>query len=191
MSKITNKQSLTSTSEKFLPFTRNYNEHTPWVRIIPSRLRVILFFGINDNWWEAYVEITMAWLKPPLDDEDKHWDIAWGLHFLLDVDDPRDKKQPIFGVPDEVLHQKLSKELMTTLFGENRELFAICSNGTTAVTMAISNSALPSHARLVSMGSYTGAYSFSETLSSVPVNIDDFFERDSLALERIVPLPYL
>ena len=133
----------------------------------------------------------MAWLSPPVSNADKHWDGAWGLHFLLDSDDPRNKKEPVFGVPDEVLNQKLSKKLMTTLFGETRELFAICSNGTTAVTMAISNSALPSHTRLVAMGSYTGAYSFSEHFSSVPVNIDDFYSRDSLSLERIVPLPYL
>ena len=80
---------------------------------------------------------------------------------------------------------------MTPLFGKHRELFAICNNGTTAVTIALSNSASPSFVRLVAMGSYTGAYSFTEKYSSVPVNIDDFYNRDTLSLERIVPLPYL
>ena len=41
------------------------------------------------------------------------------------------------------------------------------------------------------MGSYTGSYSFSVNYSSVPVNIDDFYKRDSLSLECIVPLVYL
>ena len=131
------------------------------------------------------------WLKPPLRDPDKNYEVEWGLHFLLDVDDPRDKKLPIFGAPDEVLAVKLPPELMKTLFGENRELFSICSNGTTAVTVALSNSASPSHVRLVAMGSYTGAYSFTEKYSSVPVDIDDFYNRSSLSLERIVVLPYL
>ena len=41
------------------------------------------------------------------------------------------------------------------------------------------------------MGSYTtGAYSFSEKISSVPVDIDDFYRRESLPLELIVSLPY-
>ena len=132
-----------------------------------------------------------TWLKPPLTDKDKNYEVEWGLHLLLDVDDPRDKKQPIFGAPDEVLAAKLPPELMKKLFGENRELFVICSNGTTAVTVALSNSASPSHVRLVTMGSYTGAYSFTEKYSSVPVDIDDFYNRSSLSLERIVVLPYL
>ncbi len=66
------------------------------------------------------METTMAWLSPPVSNADKHWDGAWGLHFLLDSDDPRNKKEPVFGVPDEVLNQKLSKKLMTTLFGCTR-----------------------------------------------------------------------
>ena len=41
------------------------------------------------------------------------------------------------------------------------------------------------------MGSYTGAYSFTEKISSVPVDIDDFYQRESLSLELIVALPYL
>ena len=138
-----------------------------------------------------YGETEMSWLKPPLRNADRHFDKAWGLHFMLDSDDPRDKSKPIFGVPDEVLDQKLPRKLMDKLFGPNRHLFAICNNGTTAVTIAISNSATPSHVQLAAMGSYTGAYSFTEKFSSVPVDIDDFYKRESLALERIVPLPYL
>ena len=41
------------------------------------------------------------------------------------------------------------------------------------------------------MGSYTGVYSFTEKISSVPVDIDDFYRRESLSLELIVALPYL
>ena len=131
------------------------------------------------------------WLIPPLTDTDKHLDKEWGLHLLLDSDDPRDKTGAIFGAPDHVIKQKLPPKLMRTLFGTTRELFAICNNGTTAVTIALSNSASPSHVRLVAMGSYTGAYSFTEKYSSVPVDIDDFYQRESLSLERIVSLPYL
>ena len=133
----------------------------------------------------------VTWLQSPCKDKDKHFDIEWGLHFLVDRDDPRDKTGPVFGATDEVLKEKLPPKLMKTLFGEHRELFAICNNGTTAVTIALSNSASPSHVRLVTMGSYTGAYTFTEKYSSVPVNIDDFYQRDSLSLERIVVLPYL
>ena len=92
-----------------------------------------------------------TWLNPPLKDTDKHFEPEWGLHLLLDVDDPRDKSQPIFGAPDEVIKQKLSRKLLTNLFDETRDLFAICTNGTTAVTIALSNSASPSHVRLVAM----------------------------------------
>ena len=131
------------------------------------------------------------WLRPPLKDKDKHFDIEWGLHLLLDKDDPRDKSGPIFGAPDEVLKEKLSAEVWNPLFGENRELFAICNNGTTAVTIALSNSASPSRVRLVALGSYTGAYTFTEKYSSVPVDIDNFHNREALSLERIISLPYL
>ena len=75
-----------------------------------------------------------TWLKPPLTDKDKNYEVEWGLHLLLDVDDPRDKKQPIFGAPDEVLAAKLPPELMKKLFGENRELFAICTRGSHSPT---------------------------------------------------------
>ena len=85
------------------------------------------------------------WLKPPCRSRDKHLELAWGLHFLLDKDDPRDKKEAIFGAPDEALDEKLPPQLMEQLFGENRQIFAICNNGTTAVTIALSNSAAPSH----------------------------------------------
>ena len=132
-----------------------------------------------------------TWLRPPLKDRDKHWEPEWGLHLLLDSDDPRDKTQPIFGAPDEIIEQKLPPDLLEDLFGKNREIFGICVNGTTAVTVALMNSASPAHVRVVAMGSYTGAYSFTEKISSVPVDIDDFFNRDSLSLELIVPLPYL
>ena len=88
---------------------------------------------------------NMSWLKTPLRNKDKHWDPAWGLHLLLDIDDPRDKNKPIFGVSDEDLQSKLSRELLTTLFGKNRELFAICNNGTQAVTLTLANSASPSY----------------------------------------------
>ena len=80
-----------------------------------------------------------TWLRPPVTDKDKHFDPEWGLHLLLDKDDPRDKKYAIFGAPDEVLDERLPPKLMTTLFGKSRELFAICNNGTTAVTIALSN----------------------------------------------------
>ena len=133
----------------------------------------------------------MAWLRQPLADPDRHWDPEWGLHLLHDTDDPRDKSTCIFGAPDEMIKTKLPPKLMKTLFGENRELFAVCNNGTTAITLALSNSASPARVRLVAMGSYTGAYSFSENYSSVPVDIDSFFGRDSLELERIIALPYL
>ena len=133
----------------------------------------------------------MSWLKPPLKDSDPHWDPEWGLHFLLDKDDPRDKTKPIFGISDEDLKAKLPRKLLSQLFGTTRELFAICNNGTTAVTLALSNSALPSRVRLVAMGSYTGAYTFSQKYSSVPVEINDFYQRDTLSLERIIALPYL
>ena len=86
---------------------------------------------------------------------------------------------------------KLPTTLLEELFGENRKIFVICTNGTTAVTIALSNSASPAHVRLVAMGSYTGAYSFTEKISSVPVDIDDFYQRESLSLELIVALPYL
>ena len=66
-----------------------------------------------------------------------------------------------------------------------------CTNGTTAVTVDLNNSASPAHVQLVAMGSYTGTYSFTEKISSVPVDIDDFYRRDSLSLELIVSLPYL
>lgn len=132
-----------------------------------------------------------TWLIPPLKDKDKHFEPEWGLHLLLDADDPRDKTLPIFGAPDNVIEEKLSPALLEELFGENREIFAICTNGTTAITIALSNSASPAHVRLVAMGSYTGAYSFTEKISSVPVDIDDFYQRESLSLELIVALPYL
>ena len=57
-------------------------------------------------------------------DKDKHFEPEWGLHLLLDSDDPRDKQQPIFGTPDGVIRQKLPRELLKTLFGETRVLFA-------------------------------------------------------------------
>ena len=132
-----------------------------------------------------------SWLIPPLKDNDKHFEPEWGLHLLLDSDDPRDKNLPIFGAPDNVIKEKLPSTLLKELFGENRKIFAICTNGTTAVTIALSNSASPAHVRLVAMGSYTGAYSFTEKISSVPVDIDDFYQRESLSLELIVALPYL
>ena len=110
-----------------------------------------------------------TWLIPPLKDKDKHFEPEWGLHLLLDADDPRDKTLPIFGAPDNVIEEKLSPALLEELFGENREIFVICTNGTTAITIALSNSASPAHVRLVAMGSYTGAYSFTEKISSVPV----------------------
>ena len=76
-----------------------------------------------------------TWLRPPLKDRDKHWEPEWGLHLLLDSDDPRDKTQPIFGAPDEIIEQKLPPDLLEDLFGKNREIFGICVNGTTAVTV--------------------------------------------------------
>ena len=82
------------------------------------------------------------------------------MHLLLNGDDPRDRNKPIFGVSDEDLQSKLSRELLTTLFGKHRELFAICNNGTQVVTLVLVNSASPSYKRLIAMGSYTGAYSF-------------------------------
>ena len=133
----------------------------------------------------------VTWLKPPLKDRDRNWEPEWGLHLLLDCDDPRDKTQPIFGAPDKIIEQKLSPDLLEDLFGKNREIFVICVNGTTAVTVALMNSASPANVRVVAMGSYTGAYSFTEKISSVPVDIDDFYNRESLSLELIVPLPYL
>ena len=132
-----------------------------------------------------------TWLKPPLKDRDRNWEPEWGLHLLLDCDDPRDKTQSIFGDADKIIEQKLSPDLLEDLFGKNREIFVICVNGTTAVTVALMNSASPVNVRVVAMGSYTGAYSFTEKISSVPVDIDDFYKRESLSLELIVPLPYL
>ena len=38
---------------------------------------------------------------------------------------------------------------------------------------------------------YTGAYGFHLYQSSVPVDIHEFFQRDRMELERIVPLPYV
>ena len=60
---------------------------------------------------------------------------------MLDSDDSRDKTQPIFGAPDKIIEQKLSPDLLEDLFGKNREIFTICVNGTTAVTVALMNSA--------------------------------------------------
>ena len=86
-----------------------------------------------------------TWLIPPLTDKDKHFEPEWGLHLLLDSDDPRDKNLPIFGAPDKIIKAKLPTKLLEELFGENREIFVICTNGTTAVTIALSNSASPAH----------------------------------------------
>ena len=91
-----------------------------------------------------------SWLIPPLKDKDKHFEPEWGLHLLFDSDDPRDKNLSIFGATDNVIKEKLSPTLLKELFGENRKIFVICTNGTTAVTIALSNSASPAHVRLVS-----------------------------------------
>ena len=87
----------------------------------------------------------VTWLIPPLTDRDKHFESEWGLHLLLDSDDPRDKNLFIFGAPDKVIKEKLPTTLLEELFGENREIFVICTNGTTAVTIALMNSASPAH----------------------------------------------
>ena len=50
------------------------------------------------------------WLIPPLTDTDKHLDKEWGLHLLLDSDDPRDKTGVIFGAPDQLIKQKITTE---------------------------------------------------------------------------------
>ena len=86
-----------------------------------------------------------SWLIPPLKDNDKHFESEWGLHLLLDSDDPRDKNLFIFGAPDNVIKEKLPPTLLKELFGENRKIFVICTNGTTAVTIVLSNSASPAH----------------------------------------------
>ena len=78
-----------------------------------------------------------------------------GSHLLLDSDDPRYKTQSIFGAPDEIIEQKLPPDLLKDLFGKNREMFVICVNVTTIVTITLMNSASPTHVRVVSMGSYT------------------------------------
>ena len=93
-----------------------------------------------------------TWLIPPLTDRDKHFESEWDLHLLLDSDDPRDKNLFIFGAPDNVVKEKLPPTLLKELFGENRKIFAICTNGTTAVTIALSNSASPAHVRLTNTG---------------------------------------
>ena len=87
----------------------------------------------------------VSWLIPPLKDKDKHFEPEWGLHLLLDSDDTRNKNLIIFGAPDNVIKQKLPPTLLKELFGENRKIFVICINGTTAVTIALSNSASPAH----------------------------------------------
>ena len=101
----------------------------------------------------------MACLAPPLQQlHDKHafWEPEWGLHFLTDRDDPRDKTTAIFGASDEVLEKELDKELLKNLFGANREVFSICNNGTTGVIVALAEAAPPSSVTLVGIGSYAG-----------------------------------
>ena len=101
----------------------------------------------------------MSWLNQPLKDKNRYWEPEWGLHFLYDSDDPRDKRKAIFGSPDKLLKKEFSKKkLMKKLFGVNRKLYVICNNGSTAVILSIANAAPPSSITLVSFGSYTGSF---------------------------------
>ena len=100
----------------------------------------------------------MDWLSPPLHDKHAFWEPEWGLHFLTDRDDPRDKTTAIFGAPDDVLEKKLDQKLLKNLFGDNREVFSIHNNGTTAVIVALAEAAPPSTVTLVSIGSYAGEF---------------------------------
>ena len=134
---------------------------------------------------------TMAWLKTPLHDPHPFWEPEWGLHLLRDKDDHRDKSTPIFGASDEFIAEHLCDKLLHACFGKNRKVFAICNNGTTAVTLALANAAPPGQIRLVGIGSYAGAFWATMTLSSVPCDINDFYKRPRNALEYIVPLPYV
>ena len=101
---------------------------------------------------------------------------------------------------------------MVKLFGPTREVFAVCNNGNTTVTIAMVNAAPPSVIviTLVYFGSYSGvfcfyrryplllrhfsdsgAYGFSERYSSVPTDIHLFYSRSRNELERIVPFPFM
>ena len=107
-----------------------------------------------------YRQCIMAWLNPPLQDKHPFWEPEWGLHLLVDKDDPRDKKTLIFGTPDKFLEEELSSPLREKLFGKNREVFAVCNNGSTAVTLALAEAAPPSSITLVGFGSYAGMFHF-------------------------------
>ena len=134
--------------------------------------------------------VAMAWLKTPLHDPHPYWEPEWGLHLIRDENDLRDKSGPIFGATDEFIARHLNDKLLTLCFGKNRKVFAICNNGTTAITLALANAAPPGLIRLVGIGSYAGAFYATMTLSSVPCDIDDFYKRPRNSLEYIVPLPY-
>ena len=103
----------------------------------------------------------MSWLIPPLLDPHKFWEPEWGLHLLHDADDPRDKTTAIFGASDKMLEEQLSSDLMYPLFGPKREVYAVCNNGTTATTLAITNAAPPTKVTLVGIDSYAGTLAYS------------------------------
>ena len=100
----------------------------------------------------------MSWLKTPLMDPHPFWEPEWGLHLLRDQDDTRDKKTPIFGSSDELISAQLTPDFLKICFGENREVFSVCNNGTTAMAMAMANAAPPSMVRLTGIGSYAGLF---------------------------------
>ena len=133
----------------------------------------------------------MAWLKTPLHDTHPYWEPEWGLHLLRDEDDPRDKTTPILGASDAFIREQLPDELLESYFGKNRKVFAVCNDGTTAVVLALANAAAPSLIRLIDIGSYVGVFWSSMTLSSVPCDIMDFYKRERITLESIIPLPYV
>jgi len=128
----------------------------------------------------------MAWLRTPLHDPHPYWEPEWGLHLLRDEDDARDKNTPIFGSSDEFIQDHLTPKLLESCFGKNRRVFAVCNNGTTAVTLAMANAADPSLIRLIGIGSYAGAFWSSMSISSVPCDIRGFYKRNRTTLESII-----
>ena len=134
----------------------------------------------------------MAWLKKPLSDLHPFWEPEWGLHLLRDEHDTRNKKDDyIFGAPDEFIGDHLEPQLLKACFGEHRKIFAVCNNGTTAITVAMANAAPPSMVRLVGIGSYAGAFWSAMSVSSVPCDIRKIYKRNRADLETIFALPYL
>ncbi len=125
----------------------------------------------------------MSWLRAPCTDKNNYFDTAWGLHLTVDAEDSRDKTQAIFGASDTEMQNHLPDSLIKALFGENRKVVTICNNGTTAVQMALSFASSPATIRLIGIGSYAGAYAFSECSSSTPVDIHNFTKRNTWELE--------